>query len=95
MCPTPEPQNDDSNREHASQTHEIRYLAKYSSYEIWLAAPTSSPSRPNLERSVIQLQFKELPPPHRIALSVREFEAFYEALSRLMEYIRLEYKARE
>jgi hypothetical protein len=94
MCPTPAPQNDDLNREYASQTHEIRYLAKYSSYALWLATPTPSPSHPNLERSVIQLQFKELPPPHRITLSVREFEAFYEALSRLLDYVRLECKAR-
>jgi hypothetical protein len=95
MCPPHEPQNDDSNQEHVSQTHEIRYLAKYSSYDLWLAVPKPSPSPPNPERSVVQLQFKDLQPPHNVTLSVREFEAFHDALSRLMEYVRREYEVRE
>ena len=94
MSPIPEPQNDDLNREHGSQTHEIRYLAKYSSYEVWLAVPRPSPALPNPELSVVQLRFKDPQSPHNVVLSVGEFEAFYDALSRLMEYVRREYEAR-
>jgi hypothetical protein len=94
MSPTPERWNDDENREHEGQTHEIRYLAKYSSYDFWLAVPRSSPPLPNLEPSVVQLRFKDPQSSHSIVLSVREFEAFYDALSRLMEYIRLEHEVR-
>jgi hypothetical protein len=94
MSPIPECQNDDVNREHGSQTDEIHYLAKYSSYELWLTVPRPSPSLPDAELSVVQLRFKDLQSPRSVELSVREFEAFYDALSRLMEYIRREHQAR-
>jgi hypothetical protein len=93
MSSTPEPQNDDLNREHSSQTHEIRYLAKYSSYEFRLAVPRPSCSPPNPELSVVQLRFKDPQSPHDVVLSLREFKAFYDALSRLMEYVHQEYEA--
>jgi hypothetical protein len=95
MSLTSEPQNDNLNREHSSQTHEIRYLAKYSSYEFWLAVPRSSPSVPNPDLSVVQLRFKDPQSPYNVVLSVGEFEAFYNALSRLEEYVRREYEARK
>jgi hypothetical protein len=68
MSPIPEPQNDDLNREHGSQTHEIRYLAKYSSYEFWLAVPRPSPALPNPELAVVQLRFKDPQSPHNVVL---------------------------
>jgi hypothetical protein len=95
MSPIPEPRNDDVNQDHDSQTHEIRYLAKYSSYEFRLAMPRPSPALPNPEPSLVQLQFKDPQSQHNVVLSVGEFEAFYDALSRLMEYIRREYEARQ
>jgi len=95
MSSTPEPQNDDLNPEHGAQTHEIRYLAKYSSYEFWLAVPKPAPSPSNPELSVVQLRFKYLHSPYNVVLSIGEFEVFYNALSRLMEYISQEYEARE
>jgi hypothetical protein len=95
MSPIPEPQNDDMNQDHGSQTYEIRYLAKYSSYELRLAVPRPSPALPNPEPSVVQLRFKDPQSLHNVMLSVGEFEAFYDALSRLVEYIRREHEARK
>jgi hypothetical protein len=95
MSPTPEFQNDDLNREHGSQTHEIRYLAKYSSYELWLAVPRPSPSPPDPELSMVQLRFKDPHLPDNVVLSVGEFKAFYDALSRLMEYVHQEFETRK
>jgi hypothetical protein len=94
MSHTPERRDDDVDREHGGQTYEIRYLAKYSSYELWLAVPRPSPSLSDAELSVVQLRFKDPQSPHSVVLSVREFEAFYDALSRLMEYVRREHEAR-
>ena len=95
MSPIPESQNDYVNQDHGSQTHEIRYLAKYSTYEFRLAVPRPSPSLPNPQPSVVQLRFKDPQSLHNVVLSVDEFEAFHNALSRLMEYIRREYEARQ
>jgi hypothetical protein len=94
MSPTLEPQNDNPNREHSIRTHEIRYLAKYSCYEFWLAVPRPSFSPPNPKLSVVQLRFNDPQSPHDVVLSVGEFKVFYDALSRLMEYVRQEYEAR-
>jgi len=44
---------------------------------------------------VVQLRFKHLHSPYNVVLSIGEFEVFYNALSRLMEYISQEYEARE
>jgi hypothetical protein len=95
MSPIPEPRNDDVNQDHDSQTYEIRYLAKYSSYEFRLAVPRPSPARPSSEPSVVRLRFKDPQSLHSVVLSVDEFEAFYDALSRLVEYIRREHEARK
>ena len=95
MSSTPEYRDDHVDREHDRQTQEIRYLAKYASYEFWLVVPRPSPALPEDDVSVVQLRFKHQPSQHRIMLSMREFEVFYEALGRLMEYAQQEHNLRQ
>ncbi len=91
MSSTPEYRNDHMDRERDGQTQEIRYLAKYASYEFWLVVPRPASPLPEDDVSVVQLRFKRQPSQHRIVLSMREFEVFYEALGRLMEYVQQEH----
>jgi hypothetical protein len=72
------------------ETYEIMYLVKRSSYEFCFAVPKRQETHLSEERPLLQVRFKEPSQIPGLVLEINEMEDFFEGLSRLMEYVRLE-----
>jgi hypothetical protein len=76
-------------------THEVMYLVKRSSYEFCLAVPRREVSHLSEERPLLQVRFKEQYQTPGLVLEIEELEDFFDGLSRLMEYVRVERASRQ
>jgi hypothetical protein len=81
--------------DHITETHEIVYFVKRSSYEFLFAVPKKRGSVPGGERPLFQVRFKDQCQIPGFILDVEEMKDFYEGLSRLMEYVQAEQAKRQ
>jgi hypothetical protein len=73
-----------------SETHEIVYLVKRSTYELLFAIPRRRACYLGEDRPLFQVRFKY---PYQIPgliFGIEEVEDFYDGLSQLMEYVQME-----
>lgn len=86
------PKRSDSgcNWEAVGESYQVMYLVKRPSYELVFAIPTGHPSSCNLDHAIFQVRFKEQSQTGSFVLKLEELEDFYDGLSQLMEYIRIE-----
>jgi hypothetical protein len=77
------------------ETYEIMYLVKRPSYEFCFAVPKRQETHPSEQRPLLRVRFKESSQIPGLVLEINEMEDFFEGLSRLMEYVRLEEMRRQ
>jgi hypothetical protein len=91
------PKNDDTEYEwgYIMETYEIMYLVKRPSYEFCFAVPRRQETHLSEERPLLQVRFKDQSQMPGLVLEIDEIEDFFEGLSRLMEYVRVEEARRQ
>ena len=90
MTGSPDPINADSDRERDAHAYQVVYLAKRPTYEFIFAVPEAQPPDLNEGSAVFQVHSRHRPQGQGFILDLQGLEDFYESLSRLMEYVRLE-----
>jgi hypothetical protein len=90
MTRSPEPLDTDSNRERDGDMYQVVYLVKRSSYEFALSIPTTHAACLSGEHVLFQARFRDRHQEQTIVLDLTALEDFYESLSRLMEYVKIE-----
>lgn len=71
-------------------TYQIMYMAKRPSYELMFAISEDHQRFLSADRPLFQVRFKDQRQAHDVVLDLDELEDFYEGLSQLMEYIKIE-----
>jgi hypothetical protein len=75
-------------------TYQLMYLAKRPSYEVILASSKDHPPFLSADRISVQIQFRNQQQTQELVFNLQEFEAFYESLGQLVEYIKTEHERR-
>ena len=75
-------------------TYQVMYLAKRPSYEFMFAIPEDHPLFLSADRALFQMRFRDQPQTHAVVLNLGELEDFYERLSQLVDYIKVERERR-
>jgi hypothetical protein len=75
-------------------TYQVMYLAKRPSYEFMFAIPEDHRLFLSADRPLFQVRFKDQHQAHDVVLNLDELEDFYEGLSQLVEYIKIERERR-
>lgn len=70
------------------------YLAKRPSYEFMFAIPEDHPLFLSADRALFQMRFRDQRWTQDVVLNLGELEDFYERLSQLVEYIKVERERR-
>jgi hypothetical protein len=71
-------------------TYQVMYLVKRPSYEFMLAIPEDHPLFLSADRAVFRMRFRHQRQTHDVVLNLDELEDFYERLSQLVDYIKVE-----
>jgi hypothetical protein len=90
MTMSPEPIDGHSDRERDANAYQVVYLVKRSAYEFTFAVPKAQPPSHSERPAVFQVHFRNQPQGQGFMLDLQGLEDFYESLSRLMEYVRIE-----
>ena len=75
-------------------TYQVMYLTKRPSYEFMLAIPDHHQRFLGADRPLFQVRFKDQQHAHDVVLNLDELEDFYNGLSQLVEYIKVERERR-
>jgi hypothetical protein len=90
MTQSPEHLSTGFDRERDADKYQIVYLIKRPGYEFVFSVPTAQPADLSDTPALFQLRFRKSRQEHEVVLDLKELEDFYEGLSRLMEYVRIE-----
>jgi hypothetical protein len=90
MTRSPEPIDGDSDGDRNANAYQVVYLVKRSAYEFVLAVPEAQTPSHRERPAVFQMHFRNQPPGQGFMLDLQGLEDFYESLSRLMDYVRIE-----
>jgi hypothetical protein len=90
MTQCAEPLDADFDRERDANGYEIVYLIKRPRYEFVFSVPTAHWADGSAPPPLFHLRFRAPSQQQGVVLDLEVLEDFYESLSRLMEYIRIE-----
>ncbi len=90
MTPCTEHRDTDFERAHDAHGYEIVYVIKRPGYEFALAVPTAHTADVSEASARFQLRFRGAHREREVVLDLKDLEDFYESLSRLMDYVRIE-----
>ena len=90
MTQSPEHLDTDFDREGDGNTHQVVYLVRRPNYEFVFSIPTSRIAYLSGEQARFQIRFRDRHQGQEFVLSLEALEDFYENLSRLIEYVRIE-----
>ena len=90
MTRSPEPIDGDSDEDPHANAYQVVYLVKRPTYEFILAIPETQTPSHSERPAVFQVHFRNQPQGQGFMLDLQGLEDFYESLSRLMEYVRIE-----
>jgi hypothetical protein len=80
----------DVDRERDASAHQVVYLVRRPGYEFVLSIPATRVADPSGEQARFQARFGDQHQGQAFVLNLEVLEDFYESLSRLMEYVRIE-----
>jgi hypothetical protein len=80
----------DFDRERDASTEQVVYLVRRPGYEFVLSIPTARVADPSAQQARFQARFGDQRQGQEFVLNLAVLEDFYESLTRLMEYVRLE-----
>ena len=95
MTISPENLDTELDRQRILESYEIMYLVRRPSYEIFLAVSKGPATHPPEERPLLHVRFKDQCRMPGVVLEIGQMEDFFEGLSRLMEYRRVEEARRQ
>jgi len=87
---SPEPLETDVEWESDPQMYDVVYLVKCPAYEFIFAVPKTQAALLRGQHAFFRVRFRNQPEEQGFVLDLESLEEFYEGLSRLMEYIRIE-----
>jgi len=90
MTHSPEHLDTGFDQERDANMYQIVYLIKRPGYEFVFLVPTDQTADLSDAPALFQLRFRKSHQNHEVVLDLEELEDFYEGLSRLMEYVRIE-----
>ncbi len=90
MTRSPEPLDADFDRERDANAYQVVYLVKRPTYEFIYAVPATQTPSPSGRPAVFQVRVRNQPQGQRFILDLQGLEDFYESLSGLLEYVRIE-----
>jgi hypothetical protein len=90
MSRTPEHLDTDFNRERDANQYQMVYLMKRAGYEFMFLVPTTHAAYLSGAQALLRMRFRTHPQELEVVLDLQTVEAFYESLSRLMEYVSIE-----
>jgi hypothetical protein len=90
MPGSPEHMDSGCNWEVMGESYQVMYLVKHPSYEFVFAIPAGDPFFRSVEHAFFQVRFRDRPQAGSFMLTLEELEDFYDGLSQLVEYIRIE-----
>jgi hypothetical protein len=90
MTRSSEPLDSDFDRVRDASAHQIVYLVRRPGYEFVLSIATTRVTNPSGEQARFQARFGDQHQGQEFVLTLEVLEDFYESLSRLMEYVRIE-----
>lgn len=90
MTQSPEHLDIGFDRERDANMYQIVYLIRRPGYEFVFSIPTAQTADLSDAPALFQLRFRKSHQEHEVMLDLKELEDFYEGLSRLMEYVRIE-----
>jgi hypothetical protein len=90
MTPSPEHLDTDFDRERDASTYQMVYLVRRPGYEFVFSVPTTRAAYLSGEQAQFQARFRDQHQGQEFVLSLEVLEDFYESLSHLIEYVRIE-----
>jgi hypothetical protein len=81
--------------EGVQSTHEIMYVVKRPSYELYLAVPRTPLPHPRQGQPLILLRVKRQGQPQSVVLELPELEDVFDGMERLLAYLGIEEAKRQ